>query len=178
MGRTDWYDTWWGRFLYWGTLGGTLLGVWLSVDGTELQVPGVVYLFGFLGATVYVFTSFAKRFDEDGRYRLKIVSRTVAVLPLVAGVYLLAFAFPGVSGELSALNATSTSDGGVSSADRVVAGLVFLAGIYVSATLQALGGLAERLLGVSPAQEGGEDEGEEQSADEPGSGGNGGNDEG
>lgn len=64
-----------------------------------------MFLFGFLGPTGYAFTSFAQRFDEDERYRLKIVSRTVA-------------------------------------------GLVSLAGIYVSATLEALGGLAERLLGV------------------------------
>lgn len=148
MGRSDWYDTRWGRRFYWGVLGATLVGVGASVGLGELRVPAAVYLFGFLGATVYAFTSFAKRFDDDGRYRLKILSRTVAVLPLAAGVYLLAFAFPGVSGELSALAATG--EAAVTAADRLVAGVVFLAGIYVSATLRALGGLADRLLGIDP----------------------------
>ena len=122
-----------------------------SATYVEIRVPPVVYLFGFLGATVYVFTSFAKRFGEADRYRLKVLSRTVAVLPLAAGVYLLAFAFPGVSGELSVLD-PSTGETTVSSSDRVVAGLVFLAGIYVSAALRALGGLAERLLGIAPSR--------------------------
>ena len=66
---------------------------------------------------------------------------------------MLAFSFPGVSGELSALNAV-TAGAEVTSADRLVAGLVFLAGIYVSATLRALGGLADRLLGSAPDGEG------------------------
>lgn len=148
--ETEWYDTRWGRRLYWGVLLATLLGVAASVWLVDFRLPPVVYLYGFLGATVYAFTSFAKQFDKDGRYRLKILSRTVAVLPLAAGVYLLAFAFPEVSGDLSALNITTNNDD-VTADDRLVAGLVFLAGIYVSATLQALGGLAERLLGVEPS---------------------------
>ena len=149
--EATWYDTRRGKVLYWGTLLATLLGVGLSATYVEMRVPPAVYLFGFLGATVYVFTSFAKRFGEADRYRLKVLSRTVAVLPLAAGVYLLAFAFPGVSGELSVLD-PSTGETTVSSGDRVVAGLVFLAGVYVSAALRALGGLAERLLGIAPSR--------------------------
>lgn len=140
----------------------TLLGVAASVWGVNFQLPAVVYLYGFLGATVYAFTSFAKQFGEDGRYRLKILSRTVAVLPLAAGVYLLAFAFPEVSGDLSALNVTVENGGNVTDDDRLVAGLVFLAGIYVSATLKALGGLAERLLGVQRDDELATDSGAEE----------------
>lgn len=158
MARSDWYDTRWGRWFYWGILGATILGVIASITVTEMRIPVVIYLFGFLGASVYAFTSFAKRFDEDGRYRLKILSRTVAVLPLATGVYLLAFAFPGVSGDLNALNVSATKQ--ATPTDRSVAGLVFLAGIYVSATLRALGGIAERLLGLAPSQE------DEQTADE------------
>lgn len=157
MGRTDWYDTQWGQAFYWGFLVLTVIGVGVSMITAAMRIPGVVYLFGFLGATVYVFTSFAKRFDADGRYRLKIVSRTVAVLPLAAGVYLLAFAFSGISGQLSALQATGTNGTTVTTGDRVVAGLVFLAGIYVSATLQALGRLAERLLGLDSGTDGAAD---------------------
>lgn len=135
----------------------TLLAVGLSMGLVELemQIPVVVYLFGFLGATVYAFTSFAKRFDADGRYRLKILSRTVAVFPLAAGVFLLGFAFPGVEGGFSALNATTTNGSEVTRGDRALAGLVFLAGIYVSATLQALGSFAERLLGYSRSSDAG-----------------------
>lgn len=151
MSSADWYDTRWGRWFFWGILAATIVGVVASVTVTEMQVPVVIYLFGFLGATVYAFTSFAKRFDEDDRYNLKILSRTVAVLPLATGVYLLAFAFPGVSGDMNALNVTATER--ATSTDRAVAGLVFLAGIYVSATLKALGGLAERLLGLPASEE-------------------------
>lgn len=159
---TGWYDTRWGRGLYWGVLLATLLGVAASVWVVNFRLPPVVYLYGFLGATVYAFTSFAKQFGKDGRYRLKILSRTVAVLPLAAGVYLLAFAFPEVSGDLSALNVTVEGNGNVTDDDRLVAGLVFLAGIYVSATLKALGGLAERLLGVQRDDELATDSGAEE----------------
>ena len=87
--RASWYDARVGRLFYWGLLVATLIGVALSsttVLDTEPVIPAGVYLFGFLGATVYAFTSFANRFDEDGRYRLKVFSRTVAALPLAAGV--------------------------------------------------------------------------------------------
>ena len=67
---STWYDTLAGKLLYWGFLLATLLGVWLSATGVKMEVPAAVYLFGFLGATVYVFTSFADRFDKAGRYRL------------------------------------------------------------------------------------------------------------
>lgn len=160
MSRAAWYDTRWGRWFYWGILGATLAGVAASITITEMRIPGAVYLFGFLGASVYAFTSFAKRFDEAGRYGLKILSRTVAVLPLATGVYLLAFAFPGVSGDLTALNVSTGAQ--PTGTDRTVAGLVFLAGIYVSATLRALGGLAERLLGLSPEPDRREEPSDEQ----------------
>ena len=139
----DWYASRWGRRFYWTILGATLLGVGVAMTGIGIRsnIPPVVYLFGFLGASVYAFTSFAKRFGQAGRYRLKILSRTVAVFPLVTGVYLLAFSFPNISGQLNLLGNSMTG------ADRLVGGLVFVAGIYVSATLRALGGFAERVLG-------------------------------
>ncbi|MFB6293068.1 MAG: hypothetical protein ABEH60_02250 [Halonotius sp.] len=139
----DWYASRWGRRFYWTIFGATLLGVGVAMTGIGIKsnIPPVVYLFGFLGASVYAFTSFAKRFGQAGRYRLKILSRTVAVFPLVTGVYLLAFSFPNISGQLNLLGNSMTG------ADRLVGGLVFVAGIYVSATLRALGGFAERVLG-------------------------------
>lgn len=163
--NSDWYDTHWGRRFYWGLVATTLLAVAISTVGfpsilgvlpleewfdIEMQIPSAVYLFGFLGATVYAFTSISKQFDKDDRYHLKILSRTIAVLPLAAGVYLLAFAFTGTPD--GALSGTAQGNN-LESVDRIVAGLVFLAGLYVSAALQALGSLAERLLGVSRSQE-------------------------
>lgn len=167
---TDWYDTYWGRRLYWGLVVATLLAVVISTVGfptilemfplnewfdVEMHIPSAVYLFGFLGATVYAFTSFAKRFEKDNRYHLKIFSRTVAVFPLAAGVYLLAFAFTGQpEGFLS-----GTAQGNnVDSVDRIIAGLVFLTGLYVSAALQALSTFAERLLDVPQQRDKSEDE--------------------
>lgn len=165
-GSTGWYGTRWGRRFYWGILVATLVGVALSMGTLDLsmRIPPAIFLFGFLGATVYVFTSFAQQFDDNDQYRLKILSRTVAVLPLAAGVYLLALAFPGIDGELTVL-AADTSGSGASQTDRLVAGLAFLAGIYVSTTLKALGGLAERLLGVSPGQRDSQDEEDGDEAD-------------
>ena len=153
-GGAGWYGTRWGRLFCWGILAATLVGVVLSMAATDLsmRVPPAIYLFGFLGATVYVFTSFAQQFDDNDQYRLKILSRTVAVLPLAAGVYLLALAFPGIDGDLTVLAADTSGSNGTTQTDRLVAGVAFLAGIYVSTTLKALGGLAERLLGVSPGQ--------------------------
>jgi hypothetical protein len=139
MERSAWYDTRFGLWSFWGAVVLTLVVVGLSTATGSIEVPRFVYVFGFLGAMVYVFTSFAKRFAADGRYVMKILSRTVAVLPLAAGVFLLSGAFLDVDA------AALPGDPGT----RLVAGLVFLAGIYVSITLQALGELAERLLGVS-----------------------------
>jgi hypothetical protein len=150
MERTAWYETRYGMWSYWGAVCLTLLVVGISVSIPDVTVPSFVYVFGFLGAMVYVFTSFAKRFDHDDRYVLKVLSRTVAVLPLAAGVYLLAGAFPVTETQGAA---TGSGGEGVPAGSRLVAGLVFLAGIYVSITLQALGELAERLLGVSSARD-------------------------
>ncbi|TQQ83594.1 hypothetical protein EGH24_02030 [Halonotius terrestris] len=140
----DWYARRWGRIFYWTILVATLLGIGLVMTGTGInaRIPPVVYLFGFLGASVYAFTSFAKRFGQAGRYRLKIISRTVAVFPLVTGVYLLAFSFPDISGDLNVL-----AGEGMTGTDRLVGGLVFVAGIYVSTTLKALDAFAKRTLG-------------------------------
>ena len=83
----DWYDTRWGRIFYWTVLSTTLLAVVISASqvGVAMRIPASVYLFGFLGAAVYACAHFAKQFERAGRYRLKILSRTVAVLPLSAG---------------------------------------------------------------------------------------------
>lgn len=140
----DWYDTRRGRIFYWTLLLATLLAVVISAGQIDIaiQIPASVYLFGFLGAAVYAFANFAKQFERAGRYRLKILSRTVAVLPLSAGVFLLAGVFVDSSAAAATLGGTE-----LDSTDRLVGGLVFVAGIYVSTTLKALDAFAKRTLG-------------------------------
>ena len=140
----DWYDTRWGRTFYWTVLAATLLAVVISASqiGIAVQIPISVYLSGFLGAAVYACANFAKQFERAGRYRLKILSRTVAVLPLSAGVFLLAGVFVDPPGSAATLG-----ESGLRSTERLVGGLVFVAGIYVSTTLKALDAFAKRTLG-------------------------------
>lgn len=115
----------------------TVAGVALSTFAIDRKIPPRIYLFGFLGSMVYVFTSLAEKFDEEDRYTLEISSKGIAAFPLAAGVYLLAFAFPVTDGSASG-----------QSAERIISGLVFLSGAYVSLTLRGLGSLARRMLGV------------------------------
>ena len=145
----DWYDTRWGRTFYWTVLAATLLAVVISASqiGIAVQIPISVYLFGFLGAAVYACANFAKQFERAGRYRLKILSRTVAVLPLSAGVFLLAGVFVDPPGSAATLG-----ESGLRSTERLVGGLVFVAGIYVSTTLKALDAFAKRTLGYPGSQ--------------------------
>ena len=145
----DWYDTRWGRRFYWTVLSATLLAVVISASqvGVAMRIPASVYLFGFLGATVYACAGFAKQFERAGRYRLKILSRTVAVLPLSAGVFLLAGVFVDSAGSGATLG-----ESGLGSTERLVSGLVFVAGIYVSTTLKALDAFAKRTLGYPGGQ--------------------------
>jgi hypothetical protein len=149
----DWYDTRWGRIFYWTVLAATLVAVVVSASqvGIAMQIPASVYLFGFLGAAVYAFAHFAKQFERAGRYRLKILSRTVAVLPLSAGVFLLAGVFVDSAGSAATLGGTA-----LDSTDRLVGGLVFVAGIYVSTTLKALDAFAKRTLGYHGRRDDGE----------------------
>jgi len=144
-----WYDTRWGRTFYWTVLAATLLAVGISASsvGIAMRIPAGVYLFGFLGAAVYACAHFAKQFERAGRYRLKILSRTVAVLPLSAGVFLLAGVFVDSAGSGATLSGTA-----LDSTERLVGGLVFVAGIYVSTTLKALDGFAKRTLGYPGEQ--------------------------
>lgn len=118
------------------TLVGVLvsLGVWdvvrlVSPSGPGIVVPDYVYLYGFMGAMAYVFTSLLTEFDKSTGELLQVGLRIPAALLLAAGLYLL-------SGFL-------VGDG----SDRVLAGMSFLVGLYVKLALEALGGLAKRLYG-------------------------------
>lgn len=103
-----------------------------GVVGPPLAIPPHIYLYGFLGAMAYAFTSIVAKFERGFTGVVRVGLRALAALPLAGGVFLLAGAL-GIP----------TEDG------RLVAGMAFLVGLYISLTLKALGGLAERLLGVT-----------------------------
>lgn len=96
------------------------------------QVPAYVYLYAFLGAMAYAFTSVVAKFERRTVGVLKVGLRAIAALPLAAGVFMLS----------NALGIDATSG-------QFVAGAAFLVGLYVNLTLRALGGLADRLYGRS-----------------------------
>lgn len=127
----------------------TLVGVGFSVGwgaGLSLSipesvtVPTYVYLYGFLGALAYAFTSLLTEFDKPARDLLQVGLRIPAALLLATGIYLLAAFF---------VSDPST---------RVVAGLSFLVGLYVKLSLEALGSLARRLYGIGDRDEPSDDE--------------------
>ena len=137
----------------------TLVGVGISVGWTaglsfsipnSVTVPAFVYLYGFLGALAYAFTSLLTDFDKPARDLLQVGLRIPAALLLATGVYLLASFF-----------VTDPST-------QVVAGLSFIVGLYVKLSLEALGSLARRLYGMGPRddQEPAEEEAVEDAVDE------------
>lgn len=93
-------------------------------------VPSFVYLYSFLGAMAYAFTSVVAKFERGVTGVVRVGLRALAALPLAAGVFLLA-------------GALTIETGG----PRTIAGIAFLVGLYVNLTLKALGGLADRLYG-------------------------------
>lgn len=102
-----------------------------DANGPSTAIPPAIYLYGFLGAMAYAFTSVVGKFERGPTGVARVGLRVLAALPLAAGVFLLAGAL------------------GIEAPDgRLLAGMAFLVGLYVSLTLKALGGLAERLLGV------------------------------
>lgn len=146
-----WYRTWHGSTVIAVyallTVGAALVttgwqvkvGEFFSVETTGSQVPGFIYVFAFLGAMAYAFTSVVAKLDPEAEAFergtpavLRVGLRAMAALPLAAGVYLL--------WNVMDLPLDETNS-------RILAGVAFLVGLYVNVTLKALGGLAERILG-------------------------------
>ena len=138
-------DGWWTRkggiallALY---LAFTLIGLSISVGfklplteihialSREISVPSYVYLYGFLGALAYIFTSLLTEFEKSLRDFIVMGLRIPAALVLVAGFYLLITFFVEEPTK------------------PIVAGLSFLVGLYVKLALKGLGGIASRLMG-------------------------------
>ena len=93
-------------------------------------VPPYVYAFSLFGALGFVFTALIEEFDSSVGDLLRYNFRLPAALPLGVGIYLL-------SGIIF----------GEGTADfPLVAGTIFLAGLYVNLAYKRLGALAQRLL--------------------------------
>ncbi|GAA0521294.1 hypothetical protein SAMN04488066_12028 [Halorubrum aquaticum] len=106
---------------------GPLLGVAGLSTGI---VPPYVPVFSLLGALGFVFTTLIERFDGSTGRLLRYNFRLLAALPLGIGVFLLS--------DVVLAEAASN--------DALVAGTVFLAGLYVNLAYKRLGALARRLL--------------------------------
>jgi hypothetical protein len=104
-------------------------GFGLSNSPLEVDVPGYVYAFGAIGALGYVFTLLVVKFERSAASLGRMSLRIPAALPLCAGVYLLAEQLLGEQPP-----------------QQLVAGLAFLAGLYVDLTYRRLDALARRLL--------------------------------
>ncbi|OYR53797.1 hypothetical protein [Halorubrum halodurans] len=114
-----------------------------AADLSPGLVPPYVPVFSLLGALGFVFTTLIERFDGSAGRLLRYNVHLLAALPLGVGVFLL-------SDIVLAETATD---------DALVAGTVFLSGLYVNLAYKRLGALARRLLpggrsGRSSADEG------------------------
>ncbi|MDB9279749.1 hypothetical protein PN416_07555 [Halorubrum ezzemoulense] len=96
-------------------------------------VPLFVPLFSLLGALGFVFTALVERFDASVGTLVRYNLRLPAALPLGVGVYLL----------------SDILLGGTTGDAPLVAGVVFLSGLYVNLAYKRLGALARRLLPAS-----------------------------
>lgn len=98
---------------------------WTSV----VTIEPFVYLFSVLGALGYVFTALVKEFDRTTKDLFDYNVRLFAALPLAAGISLLS--------ELLFGDVPS---------NELLAGLAFIAGLYVNLAYERIGSVAERLL--------------------------------
>ena len=96
---------------------------------TDGVVPPFVYVFSLFGALGFIFTALIDEFDSTGGDVLRYNFRLPAALPLGVGIYLL-------SGVVLGEGATDFP---------LVAGTVFLSGLYVNLAYKRLGALARRL---------------------------------
>lgn len=161
LGRDNGEDGWVRRgplvaleFLYIAVL---LLVVDLSIDGEValgpatlsiekgnllVLVPEGVYVYALMGAGAYAATSLIFEPKESLTELKRLGYRILAALPLGAGVFLLASFIVGPD-ALGADGGSSGSGNGQFGDAPVLAGLAFIAGLYVRLTLRKLGDVAE-----------------------------------
>ena len=117
-------------------------------------VPPYVHVFSLLGALGFVFTALIEAFDCSVGTVLRYTLRLPAALPLGVGIFLLSEVILGEA----AVDAT------------LVAGVVFLTGLYVNLAYKRLGALARRLLPGSGGTGGADGDASAESTDGDGSG--------
>ena len=117
-------------------------------------VPPYVHVFSLLGALGFVFTALIEAFDCSVGTVLRYTLRLPAALPLGVGIFLLSEVILGEA----AVDAT------------LVAGVVFLTGLYVNLAYKRLGALARRLLPGSGGTGGADGDASAESTDGDASG--------
>jgi len=133
-----WFRDWRSQTLFALGLAITALAVVATIDSTSIPfvptvqktVPVDVYLYAFLGAMGYVFTTLFAEFDKGVLSLLQKGVRVPAALLLAAGFYLFSFLF---------VESATTPPAGL------LAGLAFLIGLYVNVALVSLDGIASRV---------------------------------
>lgn len=112
-----------------GVLDAALASAGLPAVELAVTVPGYVYVFAVMGALGYVFTALVEGSRLATANLVAVNLRIPAALPLAAGLYLLVGQFLGADVPT-----------------RIVAGVAFLAGLFVNLAYCRLGSLARRLL--------------------------------
>jgi len=139
LDQPRWHNDWRGMALFVVGLAVTGLAVIETIKPGLLpftpeldeKVPVYVYLYAFLGAMGYIFTTMFAEFDKGVQSLLQKCVRIPAALLLAAGFYMFTFLF--IAG--------GSSDGPT----RLLAGLAFLVGLYVNVALISLDKIASRV---------------------------------
>lgn len=101
----------------------------LSDWPASVRIPSYVYVYGVLGALGYVFTTVVREIDRSTKDLIHYNLRLFAALPLAAGVFLFGAQLLGADPPT-----------------KLLAGVAFVAGLFVNLTYERIGDLADRLL--------------------------------
>ena len=102
--------------------------------GNQLAIPPHIYLYAYLGAVTYAFTTLVVDPETDTRSLVQIGARIPAALLLVTGVYLLGSWLEVIPKE-----------------PREIAGIAFLVGLFVKHALKGLTAISARLYPGDPS---------------------------
>jgi hypothetical protein len=102
--------------------------------GNQLAIPPHIYLYAYLGAITYAFTTLVVNPETDTKSLVQIGARIPAALLLVTGVYLLGSWLEVIPKE-----------------PREIAGIAFLVGLFVKHALKGLTAISARLYPGDPS---------------------------
>jgi hypothetical protein len=100
----------------------------------QLAIPPHIYLYAYLGAVTYAFTTLVVNPDTETKALVQIGARIPAALLLVTGVYLLGSWLEVIPKE-----------------PREIAGIAFLVGLFVKHALKGLTAISARLYPGNPS---------------------------